>query len=96
MPEKELAVFQTISTYREDGHLKANLDPLQLKSANTKSPPCFLSTFGLTEKDLKKNISNQLCPGNESRRIFRKHTALYGKKPTAELLASKWEDANQR
>ncbi len=52
--EKELAVFQLISAYREDGHLKADLDPLQLAQKKSESP--FLSSFGLTEKDLSKTF----------------------------------------
>ncbi len=67
LPEKELAVFQTISAYREDGHLKANLDPLQLKQAgNSKKTPSFLSAFGLNEKDLKKNFQISSVLGMKS------------------------------
>ncbi len=53
-PEKELSVFQAILAYRADGHLKANLDPLQL--TQHKNTYHFLSAFGLTEKDLKKKF----------------------------------------
>lgn len=55
LPEKELAVFQLISAYRNDGHLKANLDPLQIKQ-NNNSKHTALSTFGLDEKDLNKTF----------------------------------------
>ena len=62
LPEKELAVFQMIWAYREDGHLKADLDPLRLKrpagagnakEAKTAKPLSFLSAFGLSQKDLR-------------------------------------------
>lgn len=55
LPEKELAVFQLISAYRNDGHLKAKLDPLQLKQ-NNNSKHTSLSTFELDEKDLNKTF----------------------------------------
>jgi 2-oxoglutarate dehydrogenase E1 component len=55
LPEKELAVFQLISAYRNDGHLKAKLDPLQIKQ-NNNSKHTALSTFGLDEKDLSKTF----------------------------------------
>ena len=55
LPEKELAVFQLISAYRNDGHLKAKLDPLQL-TQNNNSKHTALSTFGLDQKDLNKSF----------------------------------------
>lgn len=55
LPEKELAVFQLISAYRNDGHLKAKLDPLHL-TQNNNSKHTALSTFGLNQKDLNKNF----------------------------------------
>ena len=54
LPEKELAVFQLISAYRNDGHLKAQLDPLQL--TNNSSKHTTLSTFNLDKKDLNKTF----------------------------------------
>ncbi len=63
LPKKELAVFQLIATYREDGHLKAKLDPLNLKSdhlcpsvssksASSKHSHSFLlESFDLSSKD---------------------------------------------
>ena len=55
LPEKELAVFQLISAYRNDGHLKAHLDPLNIIQ-NNHSKHTALSTFGLEEKDLNKTF----------------------------------------
>ena len=52
--QKELAVFQLISTYREDGHLKAHLDPLQL--TENKGHTLSLSRFGLKKEDLNKKF----------------------------------------
>lgn len=57
LSEKELAVFQLISAYRSDGHLYANLDPLQLKpSDKSKKWLPFFSRFDLDEKDLNKKF----------------------------------------
>jgi len=53
LSEKELAVFQLITAYRNDGHLKAHLDPLQLSPKNKND---FLSSFGLSTKDLHKKF----------------------------------------
>ena len=55
LPEKELAVFQLISAYRNDGHLKAQLDPLNIIQ-NNHSKHTALSTFRLDEKDLNKTF----------------------------------------
>ncbi len=49
LSEKELMVYQLISAYREDGHLKARLDPL-----NRNPPPAhnvFLEQFDLQSVD---------------------------------------------
>lgn len=57
LSEKELGVFQLISAYRNDGHLKAKLDPLSLiPNNNEKHSSLSLSTFGLDEKDLNKTF----------------------------------------
>ena len=50
--EKEMAVLQLIHSYREEGHLYAQIDPLKLKGSDKMS----LSSFGLTEKDLSKKF----------------------------------------
>ncbi len=65
LPEKELAVFQLISAYRNDGHLKAQLDPLRL-TQNNHSKHTALSTFGLDEKDLNKTFQISSILGMKS------------------------------
>ena len=65
LPEKELAVFQLISAYRNDGYLKAQLDPLQL-TQNGNSKHTALSTFGLDEKDLNKTFQISSILGMKS------------------------------
>lgn len=50
LPEKELQVYDLIHAYREYGHLKADLDPLKLRSRE--APSLNLTHFGLSEKDL--------------------------------------------
>ena len=50
--EKEMATLQLIHTYREEGHLSAQLDPLKLKAPQK----IALSSFGLTEQDLNKKF----------------------------------------
>ena len=68
LPEKELAVFQMISAYRNDGYLKANLDPLQLTQHDTsKNVSHFLSSFGLSEKDLNKKFQISSILGMKNR-----------------------------
>ncbi len=56
--EKELAVFRLISTYRNDGHLKARLDPLHQKNSftNHASKLFELKNFGLSKADLEKTF----------------------------------------
>ena len=51
---KELQVFNLIQAYREDGHLKANLDPLQLQFPKLEN--FELSRFDLNSEDLEKNF----------------------------------------
>ena len=56
--EKELSVFQLISTYRHNGHLKARLNPLG-NSLSTTLPHqnhFDLSRFALSETDLNKTF----------------------------------------
>ena len=50
--EKEMAVLELIHTYREEGHLYAKLDPLELKTHQK----IALSSFNLTESDLNKKF----------------------------------------
>lgn len=49
MSDKELAVFQLIQAYRNEGHLEADLNPLYPVQANE---ALSLKRFGLTDKDL--------------------------------------------
>ncbi|WII72306.1 2-oxoglutarate dehydrogenase E1 component [Bdellovibrio sp. 22V] len=49
MSDKELAVFQLIQAYRNDGHTEANINPLYPAQA---SELVSLKRFGLSEKDL--------------------------------------------
>jgi 2-oxoglutarate dehydrogenase E1 component len=50
MSDKELAVFQLIQAYRDEGHLEANINPLY--PPQTSMAPLALKRFGLTDKDL--------------------------------------------
>ena len=52
--KKELGIFQLVQAYREDGFLRADLDPL--KMGRTKPLP-DLKNFHLTEEDLSKNFA---------------------------------------
>ncbi len=53
--EKEISAYNLIKTYRDYGHLKANLDPLGLQSKTT---DIFeLSRFGLSDADLDKTFA---------------------------------------
>ena len=64
---KETAVFQLISAYREDGHLQARLDPLNLTPPPAASP-LALENFNLSSKDLDTpfQVSAVLgCPAGE-------------------------------
>ena len=50
--KKEIKVYELINTYREDGHLKARLDPLQQKELK----PFELAYFDLNKEDLEKKF----------------------------------------
>ena len=54
LSSKELDVYKLIRTYRDYGHLKANLDPLKL--AHQDLSPFALSRFGLSEADLNQKF----------------------------------------
>ena len=56
--EKEVAVFRLISAYRQSGHLKAKLNPLQnaLPIPSSSEDPFHLSQFSLSEADLGKTF----------------------------------------
>ncbi len=57
MPQPALGVFDLIHSYRELGHLIANLDPL---GANETTHPLLeLDQFGFTDSDLDREVS---CP----------------------------------
>lgn len=53
--EKELGVYNLIEHYRNYGHLKAKLDPLDLTQPDTES--FALSRFGLSENDLDQTFA---------------------------------------
>ncbi|MGE5086225.1 MAG: 2-oxoglutarate dehydrogenase E1 component [Bacillota bacterium] len=53
MSDKELAVYQLIQTYRAQGHLEANLNPLYPPQAND---ALALKAFGLADKDLNSKF----------------------------------------
>lgn len=52
--KKEIKVYELINTYREDGHLKAKLDPLKRRVLNTKA--FNLARFELSEEDKNKKF----------------------------------------
>ncbi len=52
--QKELGVYNLIQFYRDYGHLKASLDPLQMQRPQTK--PFELSHFDLNETDLEQKF----------------------------------------
>ena len=52
--KKELSVYNLIQTYREDGHLKAQLDPLGLQEP--KEGQMELSRFELETEDLDQKF----------------------------------------
>ena len=54
LSEGEMQVYNLIKTYRDYGHLKANLDPLGLRPRLDE--PFQLKKFGLSEKDLDKTF----------------------------------------
>lgn len=51
---KEMNVYQLVEQYRNYGHIKADLDPLQLQERNSES--FTLKKFGLTDADLDKEF----------------------------------------
>ena len=53
-PKKELKVYDLINTYREDGHLKAHLDPLGMQK--TQAQHFDISRFELEETDKNKKF----------------------------------------
>ena len=61
--EKELAVFQLISAYRNDGHLHARLNPLDNNHKLEKTRKLFMSLFGLEQKDLSKKFQSSSVIG---------------------------------
>ncbi len=65
--EQELAVYNLIEHYRDYGHLKAKLDPLEL------SPPALesfaLEKFGLTTADLQKTFAVGTIVGLERAKL---------------------------
>ncbi|MFP5520284.1 MAG: 2-oxoglutarate dehydrogenase E1 component [Bdellovibrionia bacterium] len=61
--EKELGVFKLIQTYRDLGHLEANLNPLAMPSAH---PALALKNFGLSEQDLKATFQMGKLIGKEN------------------------------
>ena len=95
LPEKELAVFQLISAYRNDGHLKARLDPLQIKQ-NNHSKHTALSTFGLDEKDLNKTFQISSILGLKAGETLQSILDFMEKKPTVERSVFRWEAANRK
>lgn len=52
--KKELGVYNLINAYREDGHLQASLDPLQIQKPDTQT--LNLKNFGLEQEDLDKKF----------------------------------------
>lgn len=54
LSEGEMQVYNLIKTYRDYGHLKADLDPLGLRKKD--HSPFELKKFGLSEKDLDKSF----------------------------------------
>lgn len=64
--QKELGVFALIQAYRQHGHLKANLDPLNLQTVPS-HPDLALQAHGLNDADLQKEfyaVSQLNCQGN--------------------------------
>ena len=66
LSSKELSVYQLIRAYREYGHLKADLDPLDL--ADRSAAVLELSNFDLSDKDLntKFQVGQLLGPNIET------------------------------
>jgi 2-oxoglutarate dehydrogenase E1 component len=64
VPEPTLSVFDLVHSYRELGHLIANLDPL---GANDSTHPLLeLDQFGFTDSDLDREVSCRNYYGCES------------------------------
>ena len=65
LPEKELAVFQLINSYREDGHLLADLDPLKQSSLRPEAGRIFdLKHYHLSSADKNKTFQiSAVLPG---------------------------------
>lgn len=61
---KELAVYNLIKTYRDYGHLKAKLDPLDMRQADTSS--FELKRFGLVPEDLSQTFQVGALIGKEN------------------------------
>lgn len=49
---KQLRVLQLLNSYRSDGHLRANIDPLARENVNKHDVKLELSDFGLSASDL--------------------------------------------
>lgn len=64
---KELDVYRLIKFYRDYGHLKANLDPLQMQKSQTE--PFQLNKFGLNDKDMDQSFQVAKSLGLKSSRL---------------------------
>ncbi len=80
--QKELAVFQLISDYREDGHLKAHLDPLKLQ--NPPKPQALNNSLGKHLQFKKsQNLSASLSPDDLNTHF--QSSSIIGKAPGQKL-----------
>lgn len=83
---KELNVYQLVEHYRNYGHLKAKLDPLNLQK--TRDDSFRLSEFGLEESDLEKSfkVGNHLgFPKKKLKDIIQHLESSYCEHLTAEV-----------